>query len=390
MHYPIIIFVFFALFFALSTDDELSKDSITFINDYTSLTNNSKSKAYWFLMGLDAPKGIDPIEYGKAKFSDPKTEYKPAETPFIISCNTDKISCFEKIELEKENITDTLSEYQYLLENYHHFLTLEDYRTLNVTTIEGPGPLYFHLVFAHRLFLTSQLMNPDGKFVITNLKNNLVQLESILQQQDTLIGLMVLTHMYATSLDFINYFSEKHNIVVSLPALKDLTTTFKNTLLTEFMLTVNLYKDMDANPNFFEEKGNAPAWYIKLIFKPNMNINQEARKIRYFMDWLDLDNDTAFKAWRDESIPEHTTNRIRNFAGSALLEIASNDYRDYFIMGKLLNAKIALSNDSFAATHPFSKQLEIIRNEESVCFEFPDSSQYEAYNCIANVYSLTE
>lgn len=239
MHYALAFAFILITFFALSFDDDLSEDSQTFITSYESRSKSTKNEAYWYLMGLDAPEGINPIDHGNAKINETDNHHLDADLPNLDLCKTYHTSCFETLLNHRDVIEDYLSRYAYMMENYHHFLSLSNYRTLGAHDMKRPLPSYQALMFSHQLYLIGQLINSNSDIAIENLLANLKKLEDVLKQQDTLIGVNILAALYAEHIDMIRYVAYKNKQRVTFNPISQIETTLKRVLITEFMIGVD-------------------------------------------------------------------------------------------------------------------------------------------------------
>ncbi|EAT10729.1 hypothetical protein HF888_11125 [Bermanella marisrubri] len=358
-------------------DDDLSQESQSLIRDFEAQHNQSDSEAYWLLMGFDAPKGTDPIMHAKQNRQERAKDY-----PHLFSCSLHKADCVDKVVESFQSKRHLVKEYGYLYSRYQKLMGLSDYQTLEKPNIEYATPHLFTVLFAHNLFISEQLSNKNTEHAVNELKTNIQAIANHLNNQDTVLGTLVFQELLNRSLNAFAYLKYKHGYELLDLEIRDIRNSLKQGFLWEFMIAVDLFKGLDGNPAFFSPQDIVPSWYVNLLFKPNMTINQEARETQYLIDLLYAPDSQFLSRYLNESIPKVGTDQFRNYGGSILLEMKGVDEKENILQTRLLNSKVLLINNGKRAVHPFSSEIQTIQKDGSLCFDSEVLMSLERFNCI--------
>ncbi len=362
----------------LQIDDELNPS----IADYVSLAEpTGGSNAYFYLLGIDATEGEDPIEIGKQMFEirrqissgiffPPNDEqWELLQNPIPnrpklplpkgdVFCRGFDHECAKTVFNKDLDIAKILSANTVQLERYKSFLKLTNYQELAKSSPWFSPPNYEFLLFGNRLLLLEAInLAKEGQagqglnLLLDSLEANRHRLETL----DSLIGRMISFALISQTLDYLSLFVHKQNIHFNqeIPQLSLAERSFEKTMAYEFKMTTTFFQNIiELRPDFFMTKINNKwvglKWWGRLNFKNNMFANTLYKRDVNLISLSELES-TSFPNMikekpRDSSIFEDIS--IRNFAGGILSKIGFPLYEKYVANTFDLNAKIAIFNQT--------------------------------------------
>ena len=372
----------------LQIDDRLD----TTAQQWAALSNanvGQDSEAYYFLMGIDAVEGAEPIAIGRSRvvlFRDAETRSKGDPEDFSESsyppkdrldlpegdvyCHNSESGCINRLRNNSAKLADELKQHRTLVNRYKKLFSYHDYKSLIPPSVTEIIADFQYLTKANKLSQFSVLQAiaaGNQETAASVLSNDINTLKKQLELADSLIYKMVIVAMLADDIDLLvdmyNQGALKQAVAIA-PLTQDQRSLYKP-MIREFGMMVNTYRDLDKNPEFFAKGGHAIPWLVRALFKPNMSINDAFPP--YFRIYeLSLKPAEEFEqAVKSNPNPEEYKRdgiSIRNLIGSVLNNVAGPDLKKYLARLhdldckiKLLNIRTLISKDQKVSEETFAK-----------------------------------
>lgn len=342
------------------------------------------SDAYYQLLGLDAPAGIDPQVEGRKRLTADKNA-APAATltlPGDELCSLGASGCLQGWRAEPGKLQALLTTHAELLLRYEKLLTLRDYRSLSQPVMDEPMPSYMALLKGNQLrsaialALIEEKRNTEAMALF---ENDIRQLRSWLTRADNLILKMTLVRMLAQDLDGLAVLYRAG--LLPRPALQKTLSVEERSLEAamrrEFASVANGLAEMVDHPEMGGKLGGN-AWKLWLLFKPRMSINDSLPLYMRVAENSRLDA-PSFVRRLTEPGPDPISNfrRVRNPIGNILVAVAVPDFNRYLARLHDLDAKFILLNrlgkEKQAGGNPYYPEREPVWNADAqrLCFDGP-------------------
>ena len=340
-------------------DDDLSDTALNLID---SVDYEVVSESYFYLTGIVAAKGDDPIKAGRdilASQSDNGIETKkdvggyPSSKRIALPtgkafCKINNDGCLEYLFSSDIDYEDLIKNHKLLVDRSIIFLDYREFNTAAKPGLDSPPPPYPYLIAAERIKTVeaiSHYKKGSPLKAVDQLSSELSSLRSSMALQDNLIGRLVFLSMISEILDVMSIVISDSDIESEfIPPLTQEEKSLSKASAREFAMSYHLFEELDRNPEFFEMGGNLPGWVTRLFYKPNMTINAVAPFYEMIDRLATLDPDAFVEqAESPESLalPER---KIRNYSGSVLAYISVPDV--YSLAGRVheVDIKIDLFN----------------------------------------------
>ena len=397
------LFAALAIVFWLSQIDDKINPKITTLTKYFS--SPDESKAYLYLLGIDASEGEDPLIFGKAQlekrkeaekhinlldelnYNPPVTTNTLPELEEAVACKLSQYECLEKYFNEFSDSKHILEKHSTLLNRYKKFIQFDEYTTQTKPTNRENFPAYGLLIDANRLFLLDAIYsekNENSKQATQKILSNIQLLRKSLIHQDNLIGKMIFLIMLSDNLDVLLNLKYRFNNIekIQIANLSAMELSLKRAIDREIMMGLYIFPMLDKQPNLFSHEFKIPAWLARLSYKPNMTQNQHYALFQQEKNIIE--NTHTAKEW--SKLAERNINKklfsIRNFAGNLLVQTAAPSYFSYKERFIHLDNKISLVNQSSLLEspnlniknipNPFfpeNKSVFLSENKQQICFE---------------------
>ena len=355
-------------------DDPLNSDALSLLEK---LDRSQDSEAFFYLLGIDAPSNADPIEAGRTLYEEYRKAEEDAGYEIIDGLASERLTrpegdffcksleqgCLESLFTTDIDLDSLLSEQALLLERVTSLHGYSDYRTLTKPSSQEQLPRYEYISAAVRLQIASAISasrKGHPEVALRELLGNIGVLRRQMEIQDQFVGKMVYLMLIAEHLDVASLVLSRHpGVMVSeaIPPLSLAEKRFDAVMAREIAMAYHTLKELDRHPEFWEIGGNAPGWWVRALYKPNMTINAMTPVYTRAIALSRLEpHEFARQITEKQQIPA-TTSRIRNVAGDILNKM-SPDYDGY--VGRLsdLNTKIHLFNQH----HHHNKKPDEITN----------------------------
>ena len=406
--FKVVFFVCVALLlfcFALQYDDELSPEAESLVARFS---DDQSSTAYLHLLGISAPVGDDPVLSGESLLKASRSSDKPSDAYGY--SDSEKLSlpsgdgfcvfgvddCIGYLFSGSVKVIDLLDHHRVLVERSGRFFQYDEYRTMMQPTENEVFPEYIYLVRAQRIKILEAIYlykMGDVRDAIESLVTQFSTVRRANERQDNLIGKVVLLPTLSDILDVLSIIlSETGLHIEEIPRLSVPEKDFGTVFAREFGVSYYGFSRLDKAPNFFEvdEKfGNAPAWLVRTLFKPNMTINALAP---YYLMLEELAVLSPAEFARDVKNLDRgapSTSVIRNLAGNALLRVEGPPLEEYVAMTHDLDVKIAMFNQIHHSKLDVRSLINLYGESEfpalengRLCFSGPFEAKY-SIRCLA-------
>lgn len=375
--------------FVAQIDDNLSAESSRLLAKTETV---GESDAYFYLLGFDANENDSPLEVGRAVFEAYRKLQADAFYEAPVYDESAKISlpegelfcpfreghCLTDLFNSDINIENLLKEHEVLMSRLNEFYGFSEFQTVNEPSFSAPIPPFRYISNAERIRLFSAIyLHQQGKSVdaMLALENQISNMRHSLALQDDLIGKLIFITKISEAMDVLSIISFESLLPVKkMNGLSQDEKSLGAISAREFRLVHNVMKDLDKNPDAFEEGGKLPGWIFRIIYKPNMTINaieplfSRLEKISFISP-----SQFASEIEKGERV-SLSTSLVRNFAGNILLGLSS-DYDKYVANIMDFEAKIVLFNhintEFDLAVNPYYENEKPEVFENKVCFRGP-------------------
>jgi len=184
-----------------------------------------------------------------------------------------------------------------------------------------------------------------------------------------------------------------------LPLLTKQQRSLESSFSREVRGAYQMYKKLDRAEDIFSSNladYSVPSWVTRMLYKPNMTINQGYKYLYYYATLSNLSSHAFVSEVQSHSgWPTTETHWIRNCIGTVLTQIAEPSYADYIadfwdVDNKIQLFNAALNNneisniiDSTKSIYADQKNIFPYRSEDKkqLCFDSPIASNPK-YNCL--------
>ncbi len=352
---------------ASQIDDPLSDGAAQWLDAYEQ-SQQGESEAFLLLVGLGAAASEESLDSGRrwhqqlqqwaASHSAADEGVDAPQLPNRLPLPEDKLAFCTLSQpgcgasLIRGDWQPLLASHQLLRQRYQRLLAATDYRTQLPVHGATPFPNYTLMMRAHRLqqlaVVGDAALGPQQR--LDMLASDLEALRRQLVVQDYLIGRVVYLKLVAEQLELMAAWLVEYPQLTK-PVVAELSVNERDlTPALHYELAVNavLMRDIESNPQFYRHDWPQVAPLVRAVFKPQMSINALHQ---YLAQYANLSRQpqaqfgTALKALKGPQL-----NRLRNWMGSVLAQVAGPAFSPYVARAFDLNCKIALFNGhDFAA-----------------------------------------
>ena len=336
------------------------------------LKSPNDSKAYLYLMGMDAPNGVDPLSAGAIALQQNNIKRKndgnrtliaePQTTKNVLAmpdndllCSYSEDSCLSYIFNNLNLIEDLINKHKILIDRYRIYANYHDFHTLSEPYIAEKTPPYFALSKAVQLTNLSLFLKAS-KGDVDEAINLIYQLQSQLRQQlsqqDVLIGKLIYLKLISDNLDLLSVISNQYNYKlpnkIKLLSLQE--RSLRSSFVREIHIMSHLYEELDGAPDIFSTVGeevlsHVPSWVTHMLFKKNMTFNESYKVYVYYTLLSETSIEIIEKEITDKALmPLVIDHWIRNPIGTILNQIGQPDYLGYIASFGDIDNKIKLFN----------------------------------------------
>jgi hypothetical protein len=413
-----------ALIALTQIDEDLSAEALALIKE---VEQPKESQAYLYLIGINAAPDADPLEVGRdlleeyrklgvdenyqvVEYSHPNLIRAPDGELF---CGFFDDDCVRTLFTSDFDIRELEREYALILERMERFYGFGDYHTLSKPTyMEILAPFQYISRVERIWVLKSISLYKEGRTqeALTLLMKRLVVLRGSMASQDNLIGKMVHLAVVSEIVDVASIILANSPDAINVELIPDMTLVEKGldtASAREFAGEYYLYKGLDKHPEFFEtsavtpegeteesdsKQGNAPGWYVRIFFKPNMTINAIV-PIYERMARLSRLSPREFTAEIEAGEElEITTSKLRNYVGYVFISISRPNMDEYNARILDIETKIELFNQIHhhgvtekMVRNPYYQDDFSYRKGNAVCFRGPLEDQM-GMRCLRTQY----
>lgn len=362
---PVVIFVIIVIIVGLQIDDDL-EPAVKGMLDKAQARGNGG--AYYYLMGLDAAAGEDPVKVGKmvyASILQGEEEYLNNGEEFDYQKYPDELrlplpdsryfcsgwdaGCIESLFQDSSDLDEIIDNHAVLIERYREFNLFNEFSTLSRPSLFEPFPAYQYIRRANRLMVLhgireAKKSNTGG--AISLLLDNISNLRKQLAHADTLVGKLVFLLQISENLDVIALIAreEEHDHSMEIQPLSSEEKNFDVVIAREFGMAYDTSRSLDRNPEFFTDGGFVPGWLIRLFFKPNMTTNAIFPVYYQTIEYSTMSHMQFASEAVQGDRAKIRESLLRNPAGVYINRTGMPDYKKYVARFFDLDAKILLFN----------------------------------------------
>jgi hypothetical protein len=407
----------------LQIDDELEPEVIDFMA--LSEPPSDSSHAYFYLLGFSSAEGKEPITAGRDIYQEiekqqliisaerdendyfDSSQYDELVLPnHSLLCNYKESNCLDNIFNNTEQLPDLLNSASLLMQRYEEYSTFSDFHTLTKPDISEPLPPYQYLTMAVRLtHLQKVLIASQGKpnNALQQLYKLHHQLRSQLEQQDTLIGKLILLGLLSENIDLISVLATRYQLKLTqeIDSLSEQERSLAVGFSREVRMMHTLYLELDGAPDILNKEGDdsyfkIPSWLTYILFKVNMTTNESYKPLRYYSNLSEMPSDEFIHEMQQDEVQiSNNLHWLRNAIGTVLSQVATPNYNAYIsdfwdVENKILLLNARLSNTSIEeiineVSGVYSQPPYLSEDKRQLCFENPYNVDTK-YNCLRLSY----
>lgn len=392
------------------SDTDLAPGAVKLI-DLVEKQTVSKSEAYEYLMGIDAPIGENPLTQGRKKvafilkeqekylkgkgyelsYEDGGLENQLLLPEGELFCLLREEGCLDKIIEENLDISELEQKHSVLIERYRTFIEFNVFATKTIPTFFEEYPKYQYISAAIRLIQLKIIgLFRQGKFEEARLVfiQNVKDVTHFIKVSDTFVGKLIFVEQLSGFLDIYSILIRKYKIKqnINLELLNINEVNLDLPVAREFVLSYysnrTLYLDQSNNEiGMFEKIG------IWLGYKVNIIANEVLPLYEYTIGLSNLKpKEFSSNLGNIDFKKLSFLNGIRNFYGNKVIDLSRVfiNLDDYVARFFDLNIKISLFNvlldqglfddETLILVNPYSEaedRLTISRNTKKLCMSGP-------------------
>lgn len=308
--------------------------------------NAADSQAYRLGLGLDAPAGQDPVQWGEARLQAYREGKQMSEARLEVVqhpllCSVMMADCRQRLQhLDVRQAQQLLQEQQLLRQRYLQMLQLQDFATALGPALDEPLPAYQVLLrgmqlqaLAHRL----QALAGQAEAVDQQLRAEIALARVHLERADNLISKMVWVRVVAQQVDTLAdlYRLRLGGSAQPLAELNEQQLNLLPALQREF---ANVVSGIAAL------RSQLP-WFSRIFYKPQHTQNLMLMNYQAVAERAAL-NAAAFSQ-SVSATPSHSVSfleRMSNYVGVLLAQTAMPDLNIYSARMHDLQGKVRLFN----------------------------------------------
>ena len=336
---------------------------------------NPSDNGYLYLMGIVASTEEDPVVVGQQRvnaylqaeksidvhnapftfedYPDSERLIKPENNLF---CKKSSLDCFKDIIRNKDEIAQLLVDNSMLRDRYQNFLSYDHFQTsLKPTGYEVIAPFEYLVAGNQALHLNIIQLAISGKEdqSLKLILADMAALRAHFPSADSLIFKIVLVSLIGEDIELLSHLYThgyyEQDILFSSGLSEHLSKeerSLESAMRREYLMTADLYRNLDQNPDFFELGGDTPAWVVRALFKLNTTLNTSYAKYHEIAQ-LSLMTPSEFNDVMNQTDEANVADKvssfsIRNYAGSILATVAGPNFTDYVARLFDLECKIKL------------------------------------------------
>lgn len=272
-------------------------------------------------------------------------------------CSLNTVGCFEKIQNNLKDVELLLTENPQYSHRYLEFLRLKYFNEIAGNLMTAPVPNYRVLSLSQKFYhlsLMSELINNDGYKIEGKLSLELTYLRNKLVQADTIFAKIIVASMVNENIELFSSLYQYKLIDIGLrkyqklfSPLTKLEFNWHHVLYTEYSNQIKMLK-YSSNSHFMINSDDHLKQNIQLmrlglfiLLKPNLTVNSLYKnKIKHSLKVSKLPAHQFYESINKIEVGSH--DKIRNYLGTTMVDIASPNYLSYQSLTFDLDMKIKL------------------------------------------------
>ena len=300
-----------ALILAVNAFDDALTPQAASYGEPRSPTVPSAENGYYALLALGAPDGADGITYArawldesraaaKANRAEKRPDEKRAKRP--LACDAAQTSCLAAAKDKPDEVKEHLEAYREDLARYETLIGFKRYEEVldYPQRMETGFPPYGNVVGANRAYVLRAAADAERGNVeaaLTAMERDIAFQRAMMSGSRTLLGRVVASVHYWRDLAFLSDLMQKHaaDVRPHLPRVREMlkSTEFPAAGMSAIVETeFGFRKATLRNPIAAQADGSQAGFVekaaVKLLYKPNATVNQEADHLMKIAAAMDL------------------------------------------------------------------------------------------------------
>ncbi|GMG87826.1 hypothetical protein [Biformimicrobium ophioploci] len=385
--------VLVALVGFLQVDDELDPGAQALLQQ---AQPQRESRAYLYLLGMDAPVGEDPEALGRerlAKIREAEARFEKAGQyelePWNTSgqlpmpqlprvCDIGSSKCLWKEEYLSPALEADISDNRLLLERYRAYVAFDDYRLMSRANPSAPLPSFAYLSYGSRLQVAeaiSAIRSNELQMGSELLAAAYKELHEQLRQSDSLIHGMVMLALIGEVVDAVALISQEYPgfQMDALPELSEGDVPVSKWLghelahVESFGTLLKHHSEKISSTDW-----ELPSWINFALIKPNMLLNQHFEVMKGLISDYesgDLDFKPGARRYWEPSMMDW----VRNLGGVALsADMPEEALLEYVARSFDVRTKVSMANALLGSSDKKISRL-IVKNSYTSEPESPEA-----------------
>ncbi len=329
--------------------------------------NHTPSNAFTYLIGMSAPAGVDPMDYGRellpqymasSGYGANSTHAAPVSSNLIsvapLDCSLFKDSeCLELLFTAADARAQTLAKYPDRVQRYQAFKSYDDYHVPYPMNVGSYVPAFTMIIGGQKVYFMQQVEAlAKGEITLEQLQQNILAdlgyWRTELATADSLMYTMTVVRLINNDLNMLAKLYQRYGL--HAPELAPLTAQERSMRLANAAETSINYA-MLTDLRLQHQRCSAKDWMAcfdrlvdGVIIDHNATLNQMSEARTQQLALADLPLDLAYRHREDEIEQISLGQWIRNSAGAELAQMAQKNLSQYVFRVNDINLKIALLN----------------------------------------------
>jgi hypothetical protein len=331
--------------------------------------NSKPSHAFTYLIGMSAPAGVDPMDYGRellpqyiasSGYGANSPHTAPISTNLVsvspLDCSLFKDSqCIDLLFTAHDARTQTLAKYPDRVPRYQAYKSYADYHVPYPMNVGSFQPAFTMIIGGQKVFLMQQVdALTRGEISPAQLQQNILDdlayWRTELVAADSVMYTMTVVRLMNNDLNMLAKIYQRYNLhapEIALLSVPERSMRLSNA--TETSINHAMLSDMRAQHTHCAAKGWM-ACFDRVVdavtFDHNATLNQMSKARTKQLQLAELPQDVAYLHRDDDPDEIGIGQWIRNSAGAELAQMAQKNMSQYVFRVDDLNLKIALLNAS--------------------------------------------
>lgn len=355
------------------------------------------AEGFTYQLGLGAPLGIDPAQYGATRIAayqdalanseDPTFQYAEKIQANVLpllstkeweQCPLETSTCIKALLQDELKLTRLIEQSAELFRRYQHYLRLQGHQNTLLNRFDAPSDYSQYVTqgnFALRFRALNTARQGDEEGATEMLLADISRHRELMTAANTLLAKIVSNQAVINDLTLLNALQAWGLAAPSeaIPAMTQSELGFAAPIAWEFGSYALLFDDLSENRNAFSHDFKVPMWVVHSALKKNMFLNQLAQRMDKFIENSTRGPDEF--SVEDEPSEITALGLLFNPVGTAFVRMTDEtNYNHYSARTQDLRKQIVLFNQTIQSGHPQSDTDEAAlgfrsAGEGKICFD---------------------